>query len=282
MKIGCHISVSGGIQFAFQRAEELHCETFQIFTQNQRQWKSVKYNQDTLQNYVLERERCNFIDVTLTAHASYLINLCAQEPDNLNKARSAFLDELKRCDQLQIDGLVIHPGSHGGKGEEWGIAKIADSISFVLSQYSPRVKILLETTAGQGNGIGYRFEHLKQIMDLVEQKDALGVCVDTCHIFAAGYDIRSEQGWKQVFEQMKHTFGLNKIKVWHLNDSKKEFASRKDRHAPVGEGFIGLKSFEILMKNSQFNNTPGILEVPGGDDIFNNNIKLLKKLRDRI
>lgn len=282
MKIGCHISISGGIQFSFRRAATLSCEVFQIFTQNQRQWVSVKYDQDTLQEYGLERERNHFNDAALTAHASYLINLCALEPDKLYKARGALLDELKRCDLLQIDGLVIHPGSHGGKGEDWGIAAIADSINFILSGYTPKVKILLETTAGQGNGIGHRFEHLAQIMNLVEQKDALGICVDTCHIFAAGYDIRSEQDWEQTLEQMEKTFGINKIMVWHLNDSKKEFASRKDRHAPIGEGFIGLKSFEILMRNSQFKNTPGILEVPGGDDVFSNNIKMLKKLRSEI
>ena len=281
MKIGCHVSISGGIQYAFERADSLGCESFQIFTQNQRQWKSIEYDENTLQEFFSERKQHQFDRIPVIAHASYLINLCAQEPEKLEKSRRAFLEELNRCDQLGIAGLVIHPGAHGGKGEDWGIAAIADSINYALDIYSPQVQILLETTAGQGTGIGSRFEHFKQIMDLTVSESKVGVCVDTCHIFAAGYDIRSKEGWVETLQRMDDSFGLEQVAVFHLNDSKKEFDSRRDRHAPVGEGFIGAESFEILMKMERFKEIPGILEVPGGDAVFMKNIKLLKEMRGR-
>jgi deoxyribonuclease-4 len=215
----------------------------------------------------------------LIAHASYLINLCAQEPEKLEKSRRAFLEELKRCDLLGISGLVIHPGAHGGKGEEWGIAAIADSLNYALDLFSPQVQILLETTAGQGTVIGSRFEQLKRIIDLVVPESNVGVCADTCHIFAAGYDIRSKEGWTDTLQRMDDSFGLDQVAVFHLNDSKKDFDSHRDRHAPIGEGFIGAKSFEILMQMERFKEIPGILEVPGGDAVFMENIKLLKRMR---
>ncbi len=279
MKVGCHVSISGGIQYAFERADSLGCESFQIFTQNQRQWKSVEYDKDTIQKFHLERTQHHFNKIPLIAHASYLINLCAQEPEKLEKSRMAFLEELKRCDQLGIAGLVIHPGAHGGKGEDWGIAVIAESINYALDNYNPQVQMLLETTAGQGTGIGSRFEHLKKIMDLTISKSNVGVCVDTCHIFAAGYDIRSKENWKDTLQKMENSFGLDQVAVFHLNDSKKEYDSHRDRHAAIGEGFIGAESFKVLMQVERFKEIPGILEVPGGDVVFIENIKLLKKMR---
>ncbi len=281
MKIGCHVSISGGIQNTFERADSLGCESLQIFTQNQRQWKSVEYDQSTLQNFHSERKQHHFDGVPIIAHASYLINLCAQEPEKLEKSRRAFIEELKRCDQLGIAGLVIHPGAHGGNGEEWGIAAIADSINYALDVYNPQVQILLETTAGQGTGIGSRFAHLKKIMELVILKPKMGICVDTCHIFAAGYDIRSEESWADTLQKMDDSFGLEQVAAFHLNDSKKEFNSHRDRHAPIAEGYIGAESFEILMQMERFKEIPGILEVPGGDAVFMENIKRLKNMRGK-
>ena len=280
MQIGCHISISGGVDLSFERAENLGCETFQIFTQNQRQWKSIRFSNDQIQTFAGNRKKHKYENAELTAHASYLINLCANVPENLIKSRKAFLDELKRCDALNISGLVIHPGAHTGKGEDWGIETIAESINLTLADYEPRVRILLETTAGQGTAIGYEFKQIHRILNKVEKKSQVAVCIDTCHIFAAGYDIRTEQGWLNTLAEIDSTFGRESVKVWHLNDSLKEFASRRDRHAPIGQGFIGKTGFEILMQIESFREIPGILEVPGGDEVFAENIKLLKGMRD--
>ncbi len=214
----------------------------------------------------------------LISHASYLINLCAQDEEKLHRSRQALKEELQRCDALGVEYLVVHPGSHGGKGETWGVETIARSIRAVLGEYEPKTRLLLETIAGQGTGVGYRFEELGAILAKVDRPVQTGVCVDTCHIFAAGYDIRSD--WEVVLKEMDHAFGLETIKVFHLNDSMKPFASRKDRHAPIGKGMIGEKSFEILMREPVFKKIPGILEVPGGDDVFAENIKWLKTKRE--
>ncbi len=279
MQAGCHISISGGIHLAFERALEVGCEALQIFTQNQRQWKSVTYSQEQISRFKAARADMNFGPVPLTAHASYLINMCAADDDKLRKSRTALLDELKRCDSLGLEYLVIHPGSHGGRGEQWGLDKIAETLDEVLSLYSAEAKILLETTAGQGHNLGYCFEHLAQIIDRAQHNEALGVCIDTCHIFAAGYDIEDEQGWRETFARIEQSIGLQRVHVLHLNDSQKEKGSRRDRHAPLGEGFIGLKSFEILMNTEAFAEAPAILEIPGGMDKFAENIKLLKAMR---
>ncbi len=202
MRIGCHISISGGSHLSFERAEQLDCETFQIFTQNQRQWKSISISEDQIRTFAEKREEHKFVKAELTAHASYLINLCANKPENLIKSRNAFLDELKRCDALKISWLVIHPGAHTGKGEDWGIETIAESINLTLAEYEPRVHILLETTAGQGTAIGYKFEQIQQILNKIEKKSYVAVCIDSCHIFAAGYDIRTEEGWQNTLSEI--------------------------------------------------------------------------------
>ncbi len=278
MFLGCHVSVAGGLNNAFERAENVGCEAFQIFTQNQRQWKSTILTQEQKDGFRIMRKNSAFSLVPLTAHASYLINLCAQEDEKLSRSRQALIEELQRCDTLGLEYLVLHPGSHGGKGETWGIETISQSIMSVFSVYKPKVRLLLETIAGQGTGVGFRFEELSTILTQVAQPNAMGVCVDTCHIFAAGYDIRS--GWDSVLNQMDNAFGLDSIKVFHLNDSIKPLGSRRDRHAPIGQGMIGAKSFKILMQETLFRKIPGILEVPGGDDVFAENIKWLKSKRD--
>ena len=267
MKVGCHVSISGGIQYAFERADSLGCESFQIFTQNQRQWKSVEYDKDTIQKFHLERTQHHFNKIPLIAHASYLINLCAQEPEKLEKSRMAFLEELKRCDQLGIAGLVIHPGAHGGKGEDWGIAVIAESINYALDNYNPQVQILLETTAGQGSSLGYRFENLAKLINMIEKKDRIGVCLDTCHIFAAGYDIRTRQAYEKTKKEFDRIIGINNLFVIHLNDSKKELGSKIDRHEHIGKGCIGIQAFLYIVNDPDFCHIPGIIETPKGKDI---------------
>ncbi len=278
MLIGCHVSVAGGLPLAFNRARMLGCESFQIFTQNQRQRKSTRFSAEEIELFSDARRAAHYMNAPLVSHASYLINLCAQDENKLQRSRQALKEELQRCDALGVEYLVVHPGSHGGKGDAWGIETIIQSIQTVLREYEPKVRLLLETIAGQGTGVGYRFEELEAILRGIARPAETGLCVDTCHIFAAGYDIRS--GWDFVLKEMDRTFGLDAIKVFHLNDSMKPFASRKDRHAPVGQGMIGEKSFEMLMQESVFKKIPGILEVPGGDDVFAENIKWLKAKRE--
>ncbi len=281
MKIGCHVSIAEKIWRCFERALSVDCEVFQIFTQNQRQWKSVQYSTEDVQQFHAMRNNSPFKEQPLTAHASYLINLCAEDEEKLQRSRKAFLEELKRCDTLGVDYLVIHPGSFGGQTLEWGIEKVAETLNLTLEAYTPKVQILLETTAGQGNNLGFRFEQLKAIRDLLNQAEQVGYCVDTCHIFAAGYGLENAQAVEQTLQEAESILGLKHIKVWHFNDALVERGSRRDRHAPVGEGKIGLPAFEILLNHPAFENTPAILEIPGGMDKFAENIRLLKSLRKK-
>ncbi len=279
MKIGCHVSIAGNIWESIDRALEVGCEAFQIFTQNQRQWKSVTYSDETVQHFKEKRQSSPFGKNTTVSHASYLINLCAEDSEKLERSRQAFVDELKRCDALGIDYLVVHPGSSGKMGEEWGVQKVAETLNFCFESYQPSVTILLETTAGQGNNIGYRFEQLRAIYDQVKATDRLGFCVDTCHIFAAGYDIHPDGKGQQTLVELDRWLGLKNVPVWHFNDSLKEKGSRKDRHAPLGEGLIGIEPFEFLINAPQLRSSLAILEIPGGMEKFAENIALLKKLR---
>jgi len=279
MFFGCHVSISGGVDQAPQRASEVGAECFQIFTQNQRQWKSVVFSEQQKNDFQAARERYGYAKVPVVSHASYLINLCASEPDKLQRSRKALLEELLRCDALGIDYLVIHPGAHGGKGEEWGIQTIAESLQ-VLTQHSWKVRLLLETIAGQGSGVGYRLDHLAEIIARVDAPVKPGVCADTCHLFAAGYDLASVQGWQETLEIMERTVGLDNVPVWHLNDSLHPLGSRKDRHAAIGEGHIGREGFRHIINEPRLDHTAGILEIPGGSQIYAENIALLKKLRE--
>jgi len=279
MLIGCHVSISENIALAVDRAVETGCESFQLFTQNQRQWRSVKYSDKDIEIFKSKRAEAGFTKVPIVSHASYLINMCASKEENLVKSRRALFEELQRCDQLGIEYLVIHPGSHGGNGEEWGIAAIGETINLTLQQYKPAVKILLETTAGQGHSIGYNFEQLAAIIEQIEQKETMGVCLDTCHIFATGYDVEDEMGWQETIKKIEQTFGMDNLKAVHLNDSMKEKGSRRDRHERIGKGFIGQKCFEVLVNLPEFENVPGLLEVPGGMDAFAEDISRLKGIR---
>ncbi|HEM49268.1 MAG TPA: deoxyribonuclease IV [Caldithrix sp.] len=279
MKIGCHISIRGGIENSVQRASELGCESFQIFTQNQRQWISKIYSKTEIQAFRNAKNKFEYKSTDIISHGSYLINLCANEPDKLTKSRQAFLEELKRCDALGISAVVIHPGAHGGNGNEWGIKTIADSLNEILKVYTPHVKILLETIAGQGTGIGYTFEQLAAIRNQVYQKDAVGFCLDTCHIFSAGYAIRNDNEWDAVIRQINAAINIDNIKAIHLNDCKYECGSKKDRHAAISDGYIGFDGFRSLINRNEFKNIPAVLEVPGGDGVFRDNIKMLKAMR---
>lgn len=279
MLIGCHISIAGGIENIFERASDLGNESIQIFTQNQRQWKSIVYSDSKIEKFMQFKNKYNCSLLPIISHASYLINLCAGEKEKLEKSRTALYEELIRCTSLGVSALVIHPGSHGGKGERWGMDKIIESIQNVYERSNLNVRLLLETTAGQGNSIGYKFEQLAYILNKLPSHIPTGICVDTCHIFAAGYDLRSAESYNSVIEQLGKTVGLQNVNCWHLNDSLKPFASKRDRHAEIGMGEIGLKGFRLLMNDKRFKEVPGILETPGGEEAFRKNIQLCKDMR---
>ncbi len=197
------------------------------------------------------------------------------------KSRAAFVDEMERAQRLGVRYLVFHPGAHKGAGEEFGVARIAESIDHCIqAARAPEVALLLESTAGQGSSIGYRFEQLRDVRNAVQEPSRVGYCLDTCHIFAAGYDISDEEGYEAVMHHAQKVLGLEDIRAFHLNDSKRELGSRVDRHEHIGDGEIGLEAFRRLVNDLRFKDTPGILETPGDDGDFKRNLGLLKSLRE--
>lgn len=263
--IGAHVSASGGVSNAVANALEIGANAFALFTRNQRQWYPKPLEEEEIENFRSAVKEAGIEPKHILPHASYLINLGNPDPTNLKKSRDAFLDEMQRCEQLGLTLLNFHPGSHLKKmSEEDCLAQIAEEINIAL-QKTKGVTAVLENTAGQGTNLGYRFEHLKQIIDQVEDKSRVGVCIDTAHTLAAGYDIRTEEGYRETMYQIDKIIGLEYLRGVHLNDSLKELASRVDRHASVGEGVMGMTLFEVLMQDERLADIPIILETPNPD-----------------
>lgn len=260
--IGAHVSAAGGVENVPERAHEIGATGFALFTKNQKQWAAKPLADESIE---LFKKKCNDLNFSMDAiipHDSYLINLGHPEKDKLKKSRDAFLDELQRCEQLGIRLLNFHPGSHLKKISEKECLKIiAESINEALSN-TKFVKAVIENTAGQGSNMGYRFEHLAEIIDQVEQKERVGVCIDTAHAFAAGYDISTDEGFDKTFEQFEQIVGFDKLLAMHLNDSKKELGSKVDRHESLGDGLIGLTPFKRIVGDKRFDGIPVILETP--------------------
>ncbi|MEX0944316.1 MAG: deoxyribonuclease IV [Balneolaceae bacterium] len=260
--IGAHVSAAGGVENTPERANEIGANGFALFTKNQRQWESKPLTDESIKGFKDGCEHYGFSMDAIIPHDSYLINLGHPEKEKLQKSRNAFLDELRRCEQLGIRLLNFHPGSHLNQiSPERCIEMIADSINWALDQ-TEFVTAVIENTAGQGTNMGYQFEQLAQMIERVDQKERVGVCVDTAHAFAAGYDISSEAGFKETFELFDQTIGFDMLKAMHLNDSKKELGSKVDRHDSIGNGFIGFTPFELIMKDPRFDGIPMILETP--------------------
>lgn len=273
--IGCHISTEDGLENAPARGRQLGCAAIQIFTSNQMQWKGTPVTPETAQKFLTAQAQ-NDIKIVI-AHDSYLINLASPEPVKLALSRKAFSEEIDRCEALQIPYLVFHPGSHMGQGDEIALQTIAASLDEVMAKRpDARVQILLEITAGQGTNVGYTFEHLHTIIDLCQSNNRLGVCFDTCHAFAAGYDILSPEGYEHTFKEFDRIIGLSRLKVFHLNDSRKGRGSRIDRHENLGEGELGWAVFNRIVRDERFASLPMILETPGGDENFAKEIAILK------
>ena len=259
--IGAHVSASGGIQNAPQNAKTIGADAFALFTKNQRQWNSAPLTDEGITAF---NKNCNgvFAPNQILPHDSYLINLGHPEAEGLEKSRTAFLDELQRCEQLGLDRLNFHPGSHLRKcTEDECIATIAESINLALAQTSGVIAVI-ENTAGQGSNMGYCFEQIAGMIDQVDDKSRVGVCIDTCHTFTSGYDLRTLKACEETFDQFEQIVGFNYLKGMHLNDSKKDLGTRVDRHHSLGEGFIGLDCFRFIMADDRFNDMPLILETP--------------------
>lgn len=260
--IGAHVSAAGGVENVPLRANEIGATGFALFTKNQRQWKAKPLTRESIDGFKNSCRELGYSDECIIPHDSYLINLGHPEKNGLQKSRDAFLDELQRCEQLGIKLLNFHPGSHLNKISESDCLKIiAESINIALDQ-TKFVKAVIENTAGQGTNMGFRFEHLKEILEQVDFPDRTGVCIDTAHTFAAGYDISSEEGFEDTFRQFEQIVGFEKLMAMHLNDSKKDLGTRVDRHASLGDGFIGWIPFKRIMKDERFDGIPMILETP--------------------
>jgi len=277
--LGAHCSTEGGLHTAFERAEKIKATAIQIFTQNARQWHASTIEPYQVEIYKLRKLKSK-VKIVIS-HDSYLINLCAKDNNVHKKSEIAFKNEIIRCNLLDISLLVFHPGSHLGQGEEYGLKKIADTLN-KLHQETKNCNVIsvVETTSGQGTNLGYKFEHINQIIEMVENKSRIGVCIDSCHIFSAGYDIRDEKKYSMTIKLFDEIIGLKYLKVIHLNDSKSDFGSRVDRHEHIGKGKIGVKPFSYFMNDKRFINIPKIIETPKGKDLKEDivNLKLLRKL----
>jgi deoxyribonuclease-4 len=276
--IGAHVSVQGGLQEGPLRAAAYGCECFQIFSRNQRQWATRPLSREQIQRFRKAWRESG--DLPALIHDIYLVNLSS--PDEAVRAKScqAVLEELHRAESLGVRWVVIHPGSHRGAGEKAGLAACAHSLSWTLRKSAKlNAGILIETTAGQGNDIGHRFEHITYLLDKVLASERLAVCVDTCHMFVAGSDLKSKDGYEAVWREFDSMIGLSRLRAFHINDSIRERGSRVDRHTFIGEGQIGKTAFRRLLRDERFTNLPGIMEIPRSDEEFLRIIAQVKKLR---
>jgi deoxyribonuclease IV len=260
--LGAHVSASGGVENAPLNANTIGAKAFALFTKNQRQWQSAPLTKENISKFRANCEKFGFLPAHILPHDSYLINLGHPGADELAKSRAAFLDEMQRSQQLGLDRLNFHPGSHLKLvSEEVCLKTIAESINIVLDK-TQGVTAVIENTAGQGSNLGFKFEQIRFMIDHVEDKSRVGVCLDTCHTFTAGYDILSPEGYAETFRKFDEIVGFKFLKGMHLNDSKKELASRVDRHDNIGKGFLGEEVFSRIMNDSRFDNMPLILETP--------------------
>ena len=257
--IGAHVSASGGVESAPVNAHKIGANAFALFTKNQRQWVSKPLTEESIRLFKENCAKYDFQPEYILPHDSYLINLGHPKPEGLEKSRAAFLDEMQRCEQLGLKLLNFHPGSHLNKiSVEDCLSLIAESINITLEK-TKEVTAVIENTAGQGSNLGNEFWHLKYIIDRVEDKTRVGVCLDTCHTFTAGYDLLED--YERVFNEFEEVVGFQYLRAMHLNDSKKALGSRVDRHDSIGKGFIGFPFFEKLMRDPRFDNMPLILET---------------------
>ncbi|MDY0321530.1 MAG: deoxyribonuclease IV [Arcobacteraceae bacterium] len=278
--LGAHVSSSGGVYNAPLNAMAIGAKAFALFTKNQKQWVAKPLDKDTIDLWFLNLEKSKILPKHILPHDSYLINLGSPESDSREKSLNAFIDEMERCDILGLDRLNFHPGSHLRKiSETECLDLIADSINKALDS-TKNVKAVIENTAGQGSNLGYKFEHLAYLIDKVEDKNRIGVCIDTCHMFSAGYDIRSKDAYEKTWAEFDEIVGFKYLMGMHINDAKPALGSKVDRHDSIGKGQIGLESFRLLMNDPRMDDIPLILETID-PDIWKQEIELLYSLEGK-
>lgn len=283
-KFGAHMSVSGGCHRAIHSAHALDFQTVQLFTKNNNQWKAPPLTDEHTRDFRAALDETGIGQPV--AHTSYLINMASPDEVLWKKSIAAMIEEVERCHRLGIVDLVVHPGAHMGAGEEAGLERVAAALDEVSARTAGLgVTIDLETTAGQGSSLGCRFEHLQAILNLVRDAEGLGVCVDTCHVFAAGYSLDTTERYDEVISQLDRTVGLARLRVLHLNDSRRECGSRVDRHAGIGAGMMGLEPFRHIVNDRRLRHLPMILETPkgleDGEDLDARNLKTLRQLMEQ-
>ena len=263
MGIGAHMSISGGLHKALLRGKELTCDTIQMFTKSNMQWKARNLTQKEIDQFKHTQAETGISPIV--GHDTYLINLASPAKETYKKSVDSFTMEMLRSEAIGLPYLVMHPGAHMDEGEKRGLKRIATSLNTAFkATKGTRVKVLLETTAGQGSNLGYRFEHLAEIIDMVDEPERVGVCYDTCHAFVAGYDIRTKKAYNATMREFDRIVGLDKLEVFHINDAKNGLGSRVDRHEHIGKGLLGLDAFRFVLTDRRFKNAPKILETPKG------------------
>jgi len=281
-RFGAHMSIAGGLHLAVERAEAAGCDVLQIFVKNQRQWTAPPLKDEDADAWTQAWQASSIGDVM--AHNSYLVNMASPKRDMQKKSIDAMVAELERCERLGVPGLVAHPGAHLGEGEDKGIKRIARALDTIHKRTAGyQVRILLETTAGTGTNLGFRFAHLARMIDAVREPERLAVCFDTCHVFAAGYDLATAEGYAATMEELNETVGLDRVVCFHVNDSMHPLGSRKDRHDHIGQGEMGPEPFRHLVHDRRFSGIPMFLETPKnkepGDHTFDRmNLKTLRDL----
>ncbi len=272
MLIGGHISTAGGIYLSPERAHNFSFRTFQIFSKNQMQWKAKPFNPEDVEKFRCEVKARNMKG--LMVHASYLLNMGTPDQELRSKVVEAFGEEIRRADILGIDFLTFHPGSSTGTTEKDALRNIADNLNNIITR-DQKCTILLETSAGQGKTVGHTFEQLAEIIDQVQIKDKVGICFDTCHVFAAGYDIKSKSGYGETMDQFNSILGLDRLKGFHLNDTKKGLNSRVDRHEQIGDGMLGIDGISNFIKDPRLSEKPMNLETPLGEGGYEKDLSVL-------
>lgn len=273
--IGAHVSAEGGVENAPINAHAIGANAFALFTKNQKRWEAPPLSAKSISLFKENCAQFNILPQHILPHDSYLINLGHPETEGLEKSRTAFLDEMRRCEQLGLVYLNFHPGSHLNKHSlDHCLRTISDSINITLEKTNG-VSAIIENTAGQGTNVGFSFTHIAQIIDKVEDKSRVGVCLDTCHSYSAGYDLKTDEGYKKTFQEFDEVIGAHYLKAIHLNDTKKEFGSRVDRHDSIGKGFLDIDFFKRFINDPRFDNMPIIMETPD-DTLWKEEIALLR------
>jgi deoxyribonuclease IV len=277
MLLGAHVSIAGGVSKAVENGIRIGCDAIQLFTKNQRQWAAKPYPPEEVEAFRSAYAASGLQG--LVAHATYLINTASPDDTAWRRSTAALLDEAQRCDALGVTDLIFHPGAHMGSGVQAGLKRTAEAMQEVIARTEGgRVRLSPETMAGQGSTVGDKFEQLAELLDLVGDAKRTSVCVDTCHVFAAGYDLGTPDGYEETFRMLDRTIGLRRVTSFQINDSKSPLGSRVDRHEDIGVGHIGTSGFGQLMNDARFERVPMLLETPGTDEGYMENLKVLRGL----